>query len=412
MAIECVRWHKETLKDALESRRVIVISGSRQCGKTTLAKQIIKDLGDNTIFRTLDNPDFLKLALEDPLNFVRHSKKTMIIDEAQRAPELLPAIKMIVDENPAYGQFLLTGSADIQSLPAVRESLAGRVKNIYLKPLTQGEILSVKPSFIKKCLSMDFPDIIKGFDKKDLINKAFIGGYPEAVFSKPKNRKDWHRDYISAMLARDLKEILNISRQDAIDKLFKILCAWSAKFIDWTTIGANLEISANTLKSYVNVLKTLCLFEGVPAWIETDYERAVRKEKIFAADCGFMTSILDWEQDDIFLDSDKSGKLIETFVYNELAAQISLNSDYNLYHYRDREKREIDFLINAPKDTVIAIEVKAGESADLSDFKHIQWFRQNLAADKTVIGIILYSGEQTLAYKKNNFIVPISLLWN
>jgi predicted AAA+ superfamily ATPase len=125
-----------------------------------------------------------------------------------------------------------------------------------------------------------------------------------------------------------------------------------------------------------------------------------------------MASVLGWEQSEVLLNSDKSGKLIETFVFNELSAQAGLSDDYKLYHYRDRNKREIDFIIECPGDKLIAIEVKSGETANFLDFKHIEWFRNNVAKNKKIIGIVLYGGENVLQVKKDNYVIPIPLLWN
>jgi predicted AAA+ superfamily ATPase len=149
MAKEYSRWQKESVKRALKTRRIVVISGPRQSGKTTLVKQLFKT---GKTFRTLDDTELLNVATTDPLGFLTHAKGTMIIDEVQKAPLLLPAIKRIVDDNNAPGQFLLTGSADIHKLPGVTESLAGRVSNIRLRTFTVGEMLREKPTFFEKSL--------------------------------------------------------------------------------------------------------------------------------------------------------------------------------------------------------------------------------------------------------------------
>ena len=410
--MQYIRWYENAVLDALKYSRVVIISGVRQCGKTTLIERISNNLKKSSSFRTLDDDDLLQLALDDPKGFVKHNDKTMIIDEVQKAPKLLPSIKMIVDKNNAKGQYLLTGSADINSLPEVSESLAGRIQNIRLRVLAQGEILSKKPIFIQSCLAKKFPSQIKGFDKKTIVTLAFRGGYPESV-SLPENKRHlWFTNYIKAILKKDLKEISNIYRFENISRLFPILNSWSSKYIDLEDISSKLSVSKNTLKSYISLLKTLFLFDEVPAWVSTDYDRASKKDKFFSTDTGIMAHILSWEKDEVLLNSDKVGKLIETFVFNELSSQVGLLDGYNIYHYRDREKREIDFIIECPNNKIIAIESKAGETANFSDFKHINWFKTNIAKDKDVTGIVLYSGENILSYKENNYIIPIPFLWS
>jgi predicted AAA+ superfamily ATPase len=129
------RWQEKAINEALKTRRVLLLSGARQCGKTTLVKQIAKK---DTIYRTLDNLAMRQLAINDPHGFVKHTSKMLIIDEIQRAPDLLSAIKLVVDENTEPGQYLLTGSTNIQSLHGVQESLAGRIRKVRLRSLTQG----------------------------------------------------------------------------------------------------------------------------------------------------------------------------------------------------------------------------------------------------------------------------------
>ena len=408
---EYYRWQNASIENALRKRRVVTLSGARQCGKTTLIKHITKNAPENFIFRTLDDKGLLKSALDDPITFVKHARGSMIIDEVQKAPDIVSAVKQVVDNNNRRGQFLLTGSADITSLQEVSESLAGRVKNIRLRPLTNGEILGRRPSFIKKCFGKNFSPQIKGFDKETIIKMAFRGGYPEAVKMHKRDRKDWHKDYREALFKRDLKSIANISRQDIIKELFAILNSWSGKYMDLSNIGSNLAVSKITLGTYINALKTLFLFESVKPWLKTDYDRVGKKEKIYSTDTGTMVNSLDWKEDDILLDSDKSGKLIETLVFNELAAQIDFSGHYDLYQYRDRAKRKIDFLIEDSDGAITAIEVKSSAVADSSDFKHIRWFKENMAGNKKFTGIVLYSGENTIMFRNDMYAVPLASLW-
>jgi len=163
MSREYSRFFSENVRQALRSRRIVLISGARQTGKTTLSKQISNK---NCIYRSLDDTSLLKGALEDPKGFIKSNSQTMIIDEVQKAPMLLPEIKLVVDENNRNGQYLLTGSANLQTLPAVTESLAGRVKNVHLRTLTAVEILDSKPTFLERAFALDFPTKISGFDKK------------------------------------------------------------------------------------------------------------------------------------------------------------------------------------------------------------------------------------------------------
>jgi predicted AAA+ superfamily ATPase len=404
-----IRWQHKRVRDALKNRRVVVISGARQIGKTTLVQA---SAAKQDVFWTLDDTAILETALNDPLGFVRHKKGTMIIDEIQKAPSLLLAIKQVVDADNRTGQFLLTGSADIRTLPTVTDSLAGRISHIRLRGLTIGETLGLKPRFLTRALNQDWPLQIKGYDKAAIIDMAFGGGYPEVLRLKQTKRKEWFEDYTKSLLARDLRDIANIQRQDIIKALLYSLSAWSGKFMELESICSKISTTRKTLVSYVNVLSLLCLFDKVPPWIQTDYERVGRKEKIYSCDTGLMAYLLNWRPNDVSYDPDKCGKMIETFVFNELIAQVDLDYRYSICHYRDRERREIDFIIENDAGELLGVEVKSGSAVSRADARHMEWFKKNIARDRKFIGTVLYAGENILPLGKDMYAVPIAALWN
>lgn len=404
------RWQRKTIETALAERRVLMLAGPRQCGKTTLARDLISS---DIEYRTLDDLTLRQAAQNDPHSFVKHSAETLIIDEVQRVPDLLPAIKMTVDEDTRRGQFLLTGSVDIQSLPSVRESLAGRISNVRLRPFTQGELARSEPRFLDLVFRQSFDHGWRVYDRDDLLEIAFRGGFPEAVELEGRARRRWHTDYIAALLERDLKDIARIHRHDAMRELTRILAAWSGKLVDLSAIGASLSIKRPTLESYVNALETLYMIERIRPWTRTDYERVGKQHKLFMTDCGLMSSLLGWRVDQVRLDPDRSGKVIETLAFNEIATQIeSSEAGYELFHYRDREKREIDFVIEREDGALLGIEVKASSTVNERDFRHLTWFRDNLAEAREFVGIILYSGEFAGSFGGGLWAVPFSVLWS
>lgn len=405
------RWQKNVIAQALKTRRVLLLSGPRQCGKTTLARQLVSA---ETAYRTLDDVALRELAESDPRDFVTHTGKTLVIDEIQRVPQLLSAIKMAVDQDTRPGQYLLTGSANIQSLPGVTESLAGRIRKLRLRPLSQGEILQSKPAFLQRAFSLSFPQKAKQTsDRRAVLEMAFRGGFPEVIELNPRERKLWHLDYVDALIERDLQDIARIHRQDAIRELLKILAAWSSKYVDVSAIGSGLSIRRPTVESYINALEALYLVERIQPWIKTDYDRVGKHPRLFMTDSGLMASILGWNRDQIALDADRSGKLVETFVFNELAAQIeSSETEYTLYHYRDREQREIDFLIERDDGALLGIEVKAGSALKSEHFKHLRWFKENIATKRPFSGFVLYTGETGGSMGENMWALPFSALWH
>ena len=404
------RWQEKGIKSALNNRRVVILSGSRQCGKTTTSKIMVDK---NSTYRTLDDSTLFQAAKNDPQGFVKLSKGTMIIDEIQRVPELITAIKKAVDENTRYGQYLITGSVNIQTLPTVKESLAGRVKKIRLRPLTQGEIIKKEPQFLYRLKTQDFVNN-NGYDKEKISEIIFRGGFPEPLNYKDKSeRAAWYKDYLNTVIEFDLHDISNIKRQDSLKELVAIIASFSSKFIDKSKITASLSIANQTLDSYLGVLENTYLVDKLIPWLKTDYERVNKQSKYFITDTGLMASLLNWKEDDLILDADKSGKIFETFVYNQLISQVELdNNEYELYHYRDREKREIDFIIQDSNGNIYGIEVKAGSSVTKDQFKHLKWFGQNLAKGKSFTGIVLYTGEHVIPFGENMLAVPMNNLWD
>jgi hypothetical protein len=403
------RWQKTTIKQMLSERRVLMLSGPRQSGKTTLSRELESD---QTEYRTLDDGTLRDAAKNDPQGFIKRRTKTLIIDEVQRTPSLLPEIKKAVDEDTRFGQYLLTGSANIQTLPTVRESLAGRIAKIRLRPLSQGEVLKNVPRFIESAFNQAFPQSHIHYDRDALLEIAFRGGFPEPMSLKDRGRKRWHTDYIDAILERDLKEIAKIHRKNAMRELVNLLAAWSGKFMDISAIGSGLSIQRATIESYINALETLYMVERVYPWTKTDYARVGKQSKIFMADSGLMSSLLRWNMDQVRFDSDRSGKLIETFAFNEIMAQIDAGDGrYKLFHYRDREKREIDFLIEREDNALLGVEIKAGSAVNKDDFKHIKWFQKNLVKKQEFIGVILYTGQYPASFGHNLWAIPFGLLW-
>ena len=404
------RWHESTLEHALETRRVIVVSGARQCGKSTLLEMAF---GGRAEIRSLDSKTLRDSALMDPQTFVRNDTEApLVIDEIQKAPELLSEIKLAVDRNRRPGQYVVTGSSDIYSAPEVQESLAGRVKNIRMRTFTQGEIRGVRPSFIQRLFTDSFASSYSDCDKRSVLESAFRGGYPEAFRLSDADRGDWFADYLKSLFTRDMKDDSHIRRQQALYEILKSVAAWSSKFADATKLMGACGLSRPTFTEYLGTLERYYLCERVEAWSGTDYARVGKRPKWFVCDTGLMASVLNWRMKDVELDSDRSGKLVETFVFGELVAQVEMTRGCSLYQYRDSEKREIDFVVENADGDLVGIEVKAGSNVGREDFRHLAWFRDNLAKGRTFHGIVLYTGAHTLSFGDRLRAVPIATLWS
>ena len=408
LRVEYERWAVSSVKEALEIFRVVFVSGVRQCGKTTLMKQLALPGAE---LRSLDNTAMRKVATEDPAGFVaRIGSGPLVIDEIQKVPSLLPEIKLIVDENPAKGQYLVTGSANIKTLPSVTESLAGRMGSIRLRPLAHGEVAGNVPSFVIRAFERDFPGVVKGFSKSAVVHLAFLGGYGEARDLSSRAKRLWFKSYLDAMLLHDIRELMDVRAYQTLRRMSEDLFARSAKFFDATEFTAAYGIKQETYTRYLSILKTLFLVDEVEAWHETDYDGLGKRSKYFAADTGMMASVLNWDEREVNFDSDRAGKLVETWVYNQLASQVDLESDILMTQFRDKQKHEIDFMLTDSAGATLGIEVKAGSDVGKSDFKNLAWFRDNVAKGKPFTGIVLYAGDTTLPFGDSLYAVPLGAI--
>ena len=403
------RWNLRVLGKALKTRRAVIISGARQCGKSTLLEMFF---GGKVEIRSLDSKRLRDAALLDPQSFVRYDGDgPMVIDEVQKAPQILSEIKLAVDKNRRPGQYVITGSSDIYSAPESNESLAGRVKNIRMRTFTQGEIQGTEPQFLARLFANDYDGRYSDCDRRTILDIAFRGGYPEVVGLSHEDRREWFQDYVKSLFSKDIKDDERIRRQRALYDLLKAVAAWSSKFVDSGAIQSACGLSRSTYRGYLGALERYYLCECVEAWTGTDYARIGKRPKWYMCDTGLMAAMLNWRTKDIELDPDKSGKIVETFVFTELAAQIDLSGDYSLYQYRDIDNREIDFVVEDADGNLAGIEVKAGSGVGKNDFRHLAWFRDHLAKGRRFVGIVLYSGSETLSFGNGMLAVPMSVLW-
>lgn len=403
------RWQAQPVLEARQQRRVILLEGARQVGKTTLARQLTDE---QVLYRTLDDIAIREAANRDPKGFLQHDAEMMIIDEIQHAPDLLPEIKRLVDLDTRPGQFLLTGSARLHDLPQVQESLAGRIARLRLRPLSQGEMAGQPPDFFERVLADEIGSSDPDFSKQDFLRRAMIGGYAEPGSLSHRGRRRWHRDYIDAILSRDLLDIANIRKIEALRQLVEVTAAWSSKLIDITEIGRGLAINRATIESYLAALRTVFLIDRLLPWTRTDYARVGKKDRLFVTDPGLMAGLLGYPEDQTRLSDDHTGKLAECLVHSELMALANASDGrFSVYHYRDGEQREIDFLIEDEEGGFIGIEVKAGLTVRAGDFRHMRWFRENLAGSRPFTGVILYAGTDVLPFGDGMIVAPASALW-
>lgn len=389
--------------------RVVVISGPRQSGKSTLALHIADSSWD---YLTLDDRYNLDMARSDPAGLLSRTKKPVIIDEIQRVPELLLTVKMLVDRQQLAGQFLITGSANLLTVPRISESLAGRAETIPLLPFSQGELRGVNSSFLDMAFQGEAPADSEALADDALIAMVLRGGFMEAVDKVDiKRTQAWCQAYLDAIVQRDIHDIADIRRISSMPRLLEALASHSGRLLNQSTIGNIAGLDMKTADTYISVFEQLYLVNRLPAWHDNRLKRLVKKPKLHFLDTALMATLLKATPDSLARDRTDLGQLLETFVFTELQKQISWHdSTIRLSHYRDKDQVEVDFVLENDQSQVVGVEVKASATFNNQDFKGLR----RLAAavgDRFRMGIVLYAGERTLPYGPGFFTMPLSALW-
>lgn len=405
------RYVTNNIKIALDDTPVVFLMGARQSGKTTLIKSLINQTG--WIYINLDDQTQLNIAKADPVAFIRNLNSMHVaIDEIQRLPELLLAIKQSVDDNRSPGRFLLTGSANALVLPKVSDSLAGRVETILLNPLSECEIKNIPPSFLKKLINSE-PPVTNIYDSKTYLFERIISGcFPEPIQRKTKGRvRAWYKQYINSLIQKDIKEIEYIDQPDKMLKLLKLTAYYSGKLTNFTEIGNKLDLNRLTIKKYVGLLEQLFLLKQLPAWHSNEYKRLVKTPKLHLNDTGLICAIRNIDVDYLLHHPQEIGSLLETFVINELQKQAAwLEEDVYFYHYRDKDKLEVDCVIENSMGDCFAVEIKASATLTSKDFNGLKRL-QAIAKKRFKFGVLLYDGDKTMAFGDKLFALPIAALW-
>jgi uncharacterized protein len=394
---------------ALEDTRVVLISGPRQSGKTTLARTYANA---SRLYVTLDDGATLKAALTDPVSFIRGTNK-MVIDEVQRAPELILAIKERVDREGTVGQFLLTGSANLSTIPLVADSLAGRMEVIRLFPLAQAEIRNGPGQFLDWLFEPgDINQQATPIFGNELVHTVLLGGYPEVLRRKSVTRRQaWFDSYIKLILDRDVRDIANIDQLDRLPRLLSLLAGHAGQLVNYSTVGAALGLSHVTTQKYVGLLERLFLMQTLPPWSTNAVSRIIKSPKLQFLDSGLLASLRAATSGSILADRQTFGPLLESFVFAELSKLISWSGGkYRLSHFRTREGAEVDFVIEDRRGRIVGIEVKSSASIRPKDLNGLRKL-QEAAGEKFVRGIVLHDHDRPTPYGPALSAGPVSLLW-
>ncbi|MSP53343.1 MAG: ATP-binding protein [Gammaproteobacteria bacterium] len=399
---------------ALADTRIVVINGARQTGKSTFVGELLaEDYAKE--YLTLDDASTLSAAQNEPEAFLKLLETPAIIDEVQRAPELFLSLKKIVDKQRKPGQFLLTGSTNVLNLPKIADSLAGRMEIQTLWPLSQGEIAGHKEQVIDELFAEKIPlgkkSSKKGITPDDLLNRILIGGYPEVVLRPTTERRSkWFESYLTAIIQRDIRDLANIDGLRDIPLLLQLLAERAGNLINFADVSRVCGISATTLKRYVNLLENVFLTVLLPAWFTNKEKRLIKTPKIFLNDTGLLCHLQKVDAQALENNRTLLGPILENFVFMELKKQSTWSKTQpQLYYFRSHSNQEVDFILEAPNGKTVAIEVKSSATIKADDFNGIKTFAE--LNTKCIAGIVLYTGEKTLAFGENLYAVPVNALW-
>jgi predicted AAA+ superfamily ATPase len=384
-------------RETVAARRVTVVTGPRQSGKTTLVQSQLR----GGTLRSLDDQGILDAAVADPVGFLTLGARPLVIDEVQRAGEpVVRAIKLAVDRDPSPGQFVLTGSSNFLTVPTISESLAGRAGFVEVWPFTQGEISGRADVFIARALSgpAAFSTYqADQFSRRDLLERTCAGGYPEIQRLAVRERPGWFRDYVLTTIERDVVQLSGIRKVAEMGQLLRLFAART---------GCELVMQG--------------IIDDAPLERQAVYDhrarnltrRVKRHPKIFLTDPGLAAWLLGKTPDSLEDPSDPAtGQLVETFVFGELRRQLTwAQTEVTLFHWQDRSGAEVDIVLEAADGRVAAIEVKTGHTAKPEWFRWLGQMRDAIG-DKFMTGIALYAGSDVLPFGDRLIAAPISALW-
>ena len=400
------RQFEAALEKAIRQSKVVLVTGARQVGKSTT----VRELFPNFPYITLDDENELNLALNDRTLFFRDRTYPLIIDEVQYAKELFRTIKLIVDRSPEKGQIILTGSQTYELLSATSESLAGRVSILEMPPLSMRELCH--SDFNEAFLPTE--EYLKNREScltpySGLWEKIQRGSMPEML--DPERDREWfYRDYVRTYMERDVHRIINIKDEIKFRNLLVSLAARSGQMLVYEDLARDVGIDNKTAQSWTSVIAASGLIRIIHPYQNNAIKRAIKTPKIFFMDTGLLCYLVGWNTPEAAKNGAMSGAIFETFAVSEIIKSW-INRGYTadkIYYYRDKDKREIDLVID-DNDVLYPVEIKKGASPDKN------WVRQfkileNIPDRKTAPGAVICQIDHRMPISENSLALPVEYI--
>ena len=399
------------IQEALSDTPVVCLLGPRQSGKTTLVQHHFPDRP----YTSLDSKNSYFLASTDPEGFINRYPGQVTIDEVQKVPELLTAIKLSVDQNRKPGRYLLTGSANLLLLPYVTESLAGRMEIIQLHPLSEAEKSQAPGQFVYDLINGKLKSPIE-CDKQPsadlaVVKRLLTGGYPEVLTRSLKRARQWHRHYINNIIERDVHSVTTQRNTYQLQRLLELCALRSGSLLNINTLANSLGIHRNTVEQNILLLERLFLIRRFPAWHSNKAKRLIKSPKLHIVDSGLAGMLSELALDDWYENRIYMGHILESFVVQQIVAQAGWTEpDLRFWHYRDKDQVEVDIVVTHGRKTW-GIEVKASTTMGKQDGSGLSRLADQCGKDFQQ-GIVLYNGNSIVPLgDKRMLAVPLSELW-
>lgn len=395
------------ISDARKMAKVILVTGPRQVGKTTMLQ---RELGDAYDYVTLDDYDDLQLAKEDPKLFFKQNPLPVMIDEVQYAPEIFRAIKLEVDRKDEKGLVILTGSQAYHLMKHISESLAGRIMIFEMSGLSLRELYHV--SFPSPFIPSD--DYLKD-RKKSLVqydniwDKIQRGSLP-ALQDENMNWDWYYRDYVKTYIERDIRELINVKDEMKFYQFLVSLAARAGQVIVCNDIANDVGVNLKTIQNWISILETSGIIHIIQPYYNNILKRAIKSPKLYFMDTGLLCYLVGWNTPKSAMSGAMSGNIFENFVVSEIIKSfINVGADTrNIFYYRDKEKKEIDLVIKA-QNTLYPIEIKMG-ATPRKDWTKNFCVLDKITDMKIVRGIVLCQCDKILYLNDNDIAVPIEYI--